>query len=48
MFSFFNLIGIMRKMKLSPSTGLMIIGETGLESSIETSSTSTVFKQSVR
>ena len=35
-------------MKLSPSTGLTIIGETGLESSIFTSSTSTVRKQSVK
>ena len=40
-------MGMIRKMKLSPSMGLMIMGETGLESSIFTSSASTVLKQSV-
>ena len=41
-------MGIIRKIKLSPSIGLIIIGETGLESSTITSSASTVLRQSER
>jgi hypothetical protein len=41
-------MGIIRKRKLSPSIGVITIGETGLVRLILTSSTSTVLRQSER